>query len=779
MSEDLPEPIPLQAGSIPINTFDAGTTAGDIITWTGTEWVSAPGGGGGAPSIAGTANQIDTNGAIISLDSDIIIPNWQTYDLKASQLLSVISTTALSIPNVNTGCFISIGSLNYSSGTASQAGNTITGSGTTFTSSMIGLPFIFTNNTNVCYITSVNSATSLTVSYSQNVSSQTYGIYNLIYNVNNVNTSLNGTIDSKVGVGTIAPANIFSAMPINTTLSFPGTVSQALNTVTGVGTNFTSSMLNMHIVYLNGTYGGIITSIASTTQMTVSTSQTVASTRYTLHYPGFHVNYTGQSLISGKIFGSETVRTSGIISNSLDTIFEPISALSCSLTDAIDNQYKIVRLKMRNSMPVTITCPMGTFDLDPNNDMRKLRYDGSVGYWEIEGGNSLNKPCPLSFYPTRQFGVALESSIPPSPSAQSGRAAISSDGSVLVLGAADLDISGTVIFTRTGSSWTQQGPMLFGTGGVTPFIYQGMAVAISADGKTVAVGGPQDNDNIGAVWIFVNNNGTWSQQGPKLVGTGYVGGINSLQGTSVSLSTDGNTLAVGGPQDNDSIGATWVFTRTGTVWTQQGAKLVGTGYIGSTISQGYSVSLSGNGNILAIGSYYFETDEGGVWIFTRSGTTWTQQGSKLTANDATGRNAFGASVSLSLDGTVFAAGAPFDNLDTGATWIFTYNNGSWSQFGSKLIGQNIPSPGGFQGNAVALSPDGSTLATAPGDGSGVAIFTGTTGRWVQKSVLVATYSVPPYIGISLAFSSNGNLLAVGGGYSNDQFQTKPSAWLFT
>ena len=69
---------------------------------------------------------------------------------------------------------------------------------------------------------------------------------------------------------------------------------------------------------------------------------------------------------------------------------------------------------------------------------------------------------------------------------------------------------------------------------------------------------------------------TFTQQGPKLVGTDAVGGAG--QGASVALSGDGNTAILGGPGDNGGVGAAWVFTRSGGVWSQQGTKLVGPGF---------------------------------------------------------------------------------------------------------------------------------------------------------------------------------------------------------
>src|SRR5258705_13895169 len=88
----------------------------------------------------------------------------------------------------------------------------------------------------------------------------------------------------------------------------------------------------------------------------------------------------------------------------------------------------------------------------------------------------------------------------------------------------------------------------------------------------------------------------FSQQGPKLVGTGENG--LPRQGFSVWLSFDGNTAIVGGPFDNGNAGAVWVFVRSGSTWTQQGSKLVGAG-AGETTPQGGSAgALAGDDNAI-------------------------------------------------------------------------------------------------------------------------------------------------------------------------------------
>jgi hypothetical protein len=130
--------------------------------------------------------------------------------------------------------------------------------------------------------------------------------------------------------------------------------------------------------------------------------------------------------------------------------------------------------------------------------------------------------------------------------------------------------------------FTQQGPKLAGSGYDATSPQQGTSVAISGDGNTIIVGGPGDVNpttgaQVGAAWVFTRTNGTWSQQGTKLVGAGAPG--DAQQGTSVALSADGSTAIIGGPKDNATTGAAWVFTRTNGVWSQQGAKLVALNHV--------------------------------------------------------------------------------------------------------------------------------------------------------------------------------------------------------
>src|ERR1035437_10541180 len=106
-------------------------------------------------------------------------------------------------------------------------------------------------------------------------------------------------------------------------------------------------------------------------------------------------------------------------------------------------------------------------------------------------------------------------------------------------------LSGIIIPNFLFAQIIQQGPKLVGTGAVGSPVYQGESVAISSDGNTAIEGGYFDNNNVGAVWVFTRSGGVWNQQDQKLVGSGAAGICN--QGISVAISSDGNTSVVGGP----------------------------------------------------------------------------------------------------------------------------------------------------------------------------------------------------------------------------------------
>src|SRR5262249_2019218 len=203
----------------------------------------------------------------------------------------------------------------------------------------------------------------------------------------------------------------------------------------------------------------------------------------------------------------------------------------------------------------------------------------------------------------------------------------------------------------------------------------GCAGGVWGEGKAAVVGGYVDNSGVGAAWVFTRSGGVWTQQGPKLVGSGAVGFAE--QGFSVALSADGNTALVGGSLDNSGVGAAWVLTRSGAVWTQQGAKMVGSG-AGGMANQGAAVALSADGNTAIVTGNFDNGNQGAAWVFTRSGGVWTQQGGKLVGTDAVGGAHQGVSVALSADGNTALVGGDADDGNTGAGWVFTRSGSVWT-----------------------------------------------------------------------------------------------------
>jgi FG-GAP repeat len=244
--------------------------------------------------------------------------------------------------------------------------------------------------------------------------------------------------------------------------------------------------------------------------------------------------------------------------------------------------------------------------------------------------------------------------------------------------------------------------------------YFGTSVALSSDGDTALIGGYGDHHFLGAAWVFTRSGSTWTQQGEKLTGSGEIG--SGAFGARVALSADGNTALIGAPGDNEGVGAAWVFTRSGSTWAQQGEKLTGSGEVGEG-DFGGSVTLSSDGSTALIGGpgdgYRSLGDGytlGAAWVFTRSGSTWTQQGEKLVGSEKSGEGEFGSSVALSSDGNTALIGADDGavlNSGFGAAWIFTRSGEAWMQQGKKLVGSGA-SEFAYFGDSVALSSDGNT-----------------------------------------------------------------------
>jgi hypothetical protein len=360
--------------------------------------------------------------------------------------------------------------------------------------------------------------------------------------------------------------------------------------------------------------------------------------------------------------------------------------------------------------------------------------------------------------------------------------ALSAEGDTALIGApTDSEQGAAWVFTRAGSTWSQQGPKLTGSGEEGQGAF-GWSVALSADGNTALIGGLHDRSDSGAAWVFTRSGTTWSQQGPKLMGSGEEG--PGSFGESVALSPNGNTALVGGPSDRGSGGAAWVFSRSGSAWKQQGEKLTGTGEVGEG-QFGESLALSSDGNTALIGGPHDSSGQGAAWVFTRSGETWAQQGDKLTSGLCSPAE-FGASVALSADGGSALVGGPLYSLGQGAVWLFSRSGGTWSQQGEKLTAGGEVGAGHF-GESVALSATNEgDLALIGGShdnslaGAAWVFWRSPEGAWIQQGEKLTGGGSEAGQGrfgesVALSFGKEGDTALVGG-YSDNG--AKGAAWVF-
>jgi hypothetical protein len=293
------------------------------------------------------------------------------------------------------------------------------------------------------------------------------------------------------------------------------------------------------------------------------------------------------------------------------------------------------------------------------------------------------------------------------------------------------------VFVRTVNGWAQEATLLPSDS----FSDDQCGHAVAIDGDTIVLGAFRDdlpgtgNGNAGSAYVFVRVGSTWTEQ-TKLVGSGV--SAADLFGTSVAIS--GNTIAVGAPADElglpNSTGVVYIFVRSGSTWSQQAAIRPADSIAGDYF--GHSVALSGN--TLAAGASRDDDladAAGSAYVFVRSGSSWSQQ-AKLLASDGGFTDQFGWSIALA--GDLVAVGAPYYDgaaLDGGVAYAFARTGGAWTQ-------EAILEPTGLGGGQRAgwsVSADGAfALVGVPDDlvpGSGSArLFRRTGTSWSEETKIV-------------------------------------------
>ncbi|MEM8490787.1 MAG: Ig-like domain-containing protein [Pseudomonadota bacterium] len=305
--------------------------------------------------------------------------------------------------------------------------------------------------------------------------------------------------------------------------------------------------------------------------------------------------------------------------------------------------------------------------------------------------------------------------------------ALSSDGQTVAVGAPFNTGAGRIrVFRWAGTEWFQLGNTIPAeTGGDDA----GRSVALSSDGQTIAIGAPRnqggsDLGRRGHARVYRLNGSTWEQLG------GDIDGEIDLEraGDAVDLSSDGQVLAVGAPYQDDLDrlpGRTRLYRWTGLFWEKLGTDIVGEA--GDDLF-GASVSLASDGETVAIGAPRNDdngADSGHVRVYRWNGVDWTQQGRDIDGESSLDRS--GTSVALSADGQIVAIGAPTNNGpggfedNRGHVRVYWWFEGNWNQVGTDIDGEAAIDT---SGRSVALSSDGQTVAIGALGNDGGGSFAG-------------------------------------------------------
>ena len=261
----------------------------------------------------------------------------------------------------------------------------------------------------------------------------------------------------------------------------------------------------------------------------------------------------------------------------------------------------------------------------------------------------------------------------------------------------------------------------------------------------------------------------WAQIGSDIDGEQ----IADLSGTSISLSSDGDVLAIGAPTNdgngNDS-GHVRVYKNVGVLWTQIGQDIDGE-MLGD--SSGWSVSLSSDGSIVAVGATGSDgngSNSGHVRVYENQTGTWVQIGQDIDGESSSDYS--GTSISLSSDGSIVAIGAHQNDgngLSSGHVRVYENQTGTWVKVGADIDGE---SSSDWFGRSVSLNSDGSMIVIGAhgDDGSSetgyARVFENQSGSWIQIGQDIEGEAQYDSFGYSVCINSDGSVVAIGG-YEND------------
>ncbi len=343
---------------------------------------------------------------------------------------------------------------------------------------------------------------------------------------------------------------------------------------------------------------------------------------------------------------------------------------------------------------------------------------------------------------------------------------LNADGSVVAIGAIWNDGNGedsghVRVYNNQEGIWTQIGEDIDGE---ATNDLSGYSVSLSADGSIVAIGAIWNNHYAGSVRIYQNQGGNWEQIGEDIDGNDSY----DTFGWSVSLSEDGSVVAIVGNHHDmygNIAGYVNVYKNQGGTWIQIDtditSEVAGNEFVNS-------VSLSADGSIVALGGVcrdeYNSTRSCFARVYKNQEGEWMQIGVDID-NEVNVDEGSDCAVSLSADGSVLAIRNSGSNNSVGHVWVYKTQDGVWTQVGNNIDGEIA---GDWFGASVSLSADGSVVAIGSLFDSNndnyvgyVRVYKTEEGNWIPIGEDIPGKAINDHFGYSVSLSANGSVVAIG------------------
>jgi hypothetical protein len=372
---------------------------------------------------------------------------------------------------------------------------------------------------------------------------------------------------------------------------------------------------------------------------------------------------------------------------------------------------------------------------------------------------------------------------------------ISGNGLYVIAGAPNIasNYGKGYVFFYNGSNWVQQADITNPDNNATNFAGK---VAINGDGNVAIFGQEGYNSYAGAAHVYTRSGTTWTHRARLTASdaaandsfAGYVPG-----GSTISVSKDGTYIIVGAQGEDTNgaqAGSSYIYTGSGSSWTEQ-AILRSPGVTASD-QFGYSVKINIDGTYAIIGSPGAGpgTFRGSAYVYTRSGSTWSLQ-AQLSASDQADQDNLGQSVTISADGMYAAAGARYDDDSydsSGSVYVFVRSGSTWSQQQKINLG-NSGAIYNYFGSSIDMNEAGDLLLIGSGGENtnqiGKArLYKRTGSTWALIKTIEAsddadTTGSGNITGFAqkVALSGNGNAVAVSA-YPDTDANTRGSVYVF-